>query len=60
MAGIVEECFPAAAMTDPGVFYDARGDSRLLKQRRQRMIESCSRFLDFSSLVVLPTSEYRF
>ena len=55
---IVEECFPAAAMTDPHVFYDAVGDDRLLARRRKEMFESVQRFIDLSIIDVLPTSRY--
>lgn len=57
---IVEECFPAAAMTDDQAFYDAVGDEDLCRSRQHKMLESCSRFIDFSRIAVLPTSEYRF
>lgn len=55
---VVEECFPAAAMTDPMAFYDARGDEARFRVNQQRMIESCMRFIDFDRLNVIPTSEY--
>ena len=58
--GIVEECFPAAAMTDPHVFFDAFGDDERLAAHTSRMVASTSKFLDYDRLDVIPTSRYRF
>ncbi len=58
--GIVEECFPAAAMTDPYVFFDADGDDERLRNHTSRMVTSTSVFLDYDRLDVIPTSRYRF
>lgn len=58
--GIVEECFPAAAMTDPHVFFNAIGDDGHLADHTSRMIASTSAFLDFDRIDVIPTSRYRF
>lgn len=55
---IVEELFPAEAMSDPGAFYDAVGDEALCKERQTIMVESCARFIDFDKLDCIPTSEY--
>lgn len=55
---IVEECFPAAAMTDPGAFYDAVGDAEKLAEHGRIMFESVQRFIDLSAIVVVPTSRY--
>lgn len=55
---IVEECFPAAAMSSAEAFYDAEGKPELLQQRLQAMMESCAKFIDFSEIEVVPTSEY--
>jgi hypothetical protein len=55
---IVEECFPAAAMTSPHAFYDATGDDAKLDANRKRMMESSGRFIDFDRIDVIPTSEY--
>lgn len=55
---IVEENFPEAAMTDRMVFYDSVGDKAKFKEREQRMMESCSRFIDFDKIDCIPTSEY--
>ncbi|HJV27663.1 MAG TPA: EthD domain-containing protein [Aromatoleum sp.] len=55
---IVEECFPAAAMTDPHAFFDAVGDEEKLQRNVQAMMDSCHRFIDFDKIDVLPTSQY--
>ncbi len=55
---IVEECFPAAAMTSQHAFYDALGDDAKLDANRKRMMESSGRFIDFDRIDVIPTSEY--
>ena len=57
---IVEECFPTAAMTSAEAFYDAEGQAELFQQRLQAMMESCGKFIDFSEIEVVPTSEYCF
>lgn len=59
VAAIVEECFPTEAMTDPRVFYDARGDEARFQANSTRMMESCAKFIDFARIDVVPTSEYR-
>ncbi|MBP1685510.1 MAG: hypothetical protein H6Q33_1653, partial [Deltaproteobacteria bacterium] len=56
--GIVEENFPAAAMTSPHAFYDAVGDEARYQARLQRMMESCHRFIDFDKIDVIIASEY--
>ena len=56
--GIVEECFPAAAMTDQHAFFDAVGDDERLRQHQQAMFQSCARFLDVTAIDVLPTSRH--
>ncbi|MFN8624854.1 MAG: EthD domain-containing protein [Candidatus Binatia bacterium] len=56
--GIVEENFPAAAMTSPHAFYDAAGDEAKYRARLQRMMESCHRFIDFDKIDVIIASEY--
>jgi len=56
---VVEECFPAAAMTDQAAFYDAVGDDEKCRRNLQTMMESCARFIDFDKIDVVPTSEYR-
>ncbi|WP_029923134.1 EthD domain-containing protein [Nevskia soli] len=55
---IVEECFPAAAMTDPYVFFDAEGDEAKFQHNLKRMMDSVARFIDMERLDVVPTSQY--
>jgi hypothetical protein len=55
---IVEEGFPAAAMTSQHAFYDALGDDAKLEANRGRMLQSTARFIDFDRIDVIPTSEY--
>ena len=55
---IIEENFPAAAMTDRMAFYNASGNEALYKEREQKMLASCSRFIDFDKIDCIPTSEY--
>ena len=57
---IVEECFPAGAMTSAEAFYNADGQPELCQQRMQVMLESCAKFIDFNEIDVQPTSEYCF
>ncbi len=54
---IVEEAFPAAAATDPMVFYNADSPATLARHQ-QRMVESCQKFIDFSRLETHPMSSY--
>lgn len=56
----VEECFPAAAMTDPAAFFDAPGDEARLAANLQAMNESCAGFIDFSRIDIIPTSQFDF
>ncbi|HSW14784.1 MAG TPA: hypothetical protein VLI06_18210 [Solimonas sp.] len=56
---IVEECFPAAAMSDYKVFFDAPGDEAKFRHNLQRMMDSVARFIEPGSLDVIPTSQYR-
>ena len=55
---IVEECFPAEAMTDRQAFYDALGDEQKFRKNEKAMLDSCAQFLDFKRLDCIPTSEY--
>jgi hypothetical protein len=55
---IVEECFPAAAMTDPNVFFAAVGDDEKLARHQREMFASVQRFIDLSIIDVVPTSRY--
>jgi hypothetical protein len=54
---IVEECFPADAMTDPQAFFDARGDEQKFQRNLQRMMDSVGGFLDLP-IDCIPTSQY--
>jgi hypothetical protein len=58
-AGIVEEGFPAAAVTDPMRWYKAEGSPETLKRNVARMVESCRKFLDLERVESHPMSEYR-
>lgn len=55
---IVEEYFPAAAMSDPAVFYNAVGDEAKRKRHEKALYESVMRFIDFDKIDRLPMSEY--
>lgn len=58
--GIVEECFPEAALTDPLAFFDAVGDPARFRANLDRMMESCDRFIDRGTIDVIPTGQYSF
>jgi len=55
---MIEECFPAEAMTNPQAFYDAVGNEEKFQKNLAAMMESCGRFIDFSRIDVVPTSQY--
>ncbi len=55
---IVEENFPPEAMDSDHAFYATGGDESLLQKNMAAMIESCSRFIDFAQIDVIPMSEY--
>lgn len=55
---IVEECFPAAAMDDPAVFFDAAGDAERLARHQRTMFESVESFIDLAAIDVVPTTRY--
>jgi hypothetical protein len=54
---IVEECFPEAALTSQQAFFGAADDAELQAKRGTSM-QSISRFVDFSAIEVIPTSQY--
>jgi len=54
---IVEENFPEDALHSDHAFY-AAADDDTLSRHQQAMMESCGRFIDFTRIDVLPTSEY--
>jgi hypothetical protein len=56
---VIEECFPSEAMSNPSIFYNAENDSELLLKNTELMMGSCSRFIDFQKIEVIPTSRYR-
>ncbi|WP_157976741.1 EthD domain-containing protein [Parahaliea mediterranea] len=56
---MIEEDFPAAAMTSDHAFYGAQDDDEL-QRRVGAMMDSCARFIDFDRMDVLPMSEYIF
>lgn len=58
MAAFVEECFPLDALTDPQVFFDARGEPQKFERNLAAMMESCGRFIDFDRIDVLISSQY--
>jgi hypothetical protein len=58
-AGIVEEGFPAEAVTDPMLWYRADGSPETLQKNMGRMIESVQAFLDIDRVESHPMSEYR-
>jgi hypothetical protein len=57
-SAIVEEGFPAEAPTDPMVFFDAGRSREKLEENRRRLMESCSKFIDFARLESHPMSSY--
>jgi hypothetical protein len=60
VAGIVEELFPRAAMTDHHAFYGSDGDEEELQRRFAAMMESVARFGADQGLDLVPTSRYVF
>lgn len=57
--GIVEECFPIEALTDPLVYWDADGKQEKYQANYQREMNNVARFLD-SRVHVIITSQYRY
>jgi hypothetical protein len=58
VAGIVEELFPMAGMTDSHAFYGSGGDDEELKRRFTRLMDSVGRFGADQGLDLVPTSRY--
>jgi hypothetical protein len=56
--GLVEDCFPLAALTDPFVFFDAVGDKEKFDSNLATMMESCGRFIAPGTIDVIPTSQF--
>lgn len=57
---IVEENFPAEAMTSRHAFYNSGGDDQLLRKNQKEMFTSVARFVDLKKIDCLPMSEYNF
>jgi hypothetical protein len=60
VAGIVEELFPMAAISDHHAFYGSGGDEDELQRRFAALMDSCARFGADQGLDLVPTSRYRF
>jgi hypothetical protein len=60
VAGIVEELFPMAAITDYHAFYGSGGDEAEFQRRFATLMESCARFGADQGLDLVPTSRYTF
>ncbi|WP_215815243.1 EthD domain-containing protein [Pimelobacter sp. 30-1] len=60
VAGIVEELFPMAALSDQHAFYGSGGDQAELDRRFTALMESCARFGASDGLDLVPTSRYAF
>jgi len=58
-AGIVEEAFPDAALTDPRTWYRAEGSEERFRRNLQRMLDSVNAFLDVDRVESHPMSAYR-
>jgi hypothetical protein len=58
-SGIVEEGFPAEAVTDPMIWYRGDGSADVMKRNLKRMVDSCQAFLDLDRVESHPLSEYR-
>jgi hypothetical protein len=58
-AAIVEEGFPAEAVTDPMLFYRSEGSEETMRRNMARMMESVQAFLDVDRVESHPMSEYR-
>lgn len=54
---MIEENFPPEAMTSDQAFYGVSDDEGL-KKNLDAMVTSCSRFIDFDKIDVIPMSEY--
>jgi hypothetical protein len=59
-AGIVEESFPTAAVTDPMLWYCGDGSQEKMTQNITAMMESVQVFLDIDRVESNPMSEFRF
>jgi hypothetical protein len=59
-AALVEEGFPAHAVTNPLAWYSAGTDEKLYQRNFGRMMDSCNAFLALDRIESHPMSEYRF
>jgi hypothetical protein len=57
-AAIVEECFPADAINDRSIYYDAVGDPPKLDANYAQMMQSCSRFMGPAGGDCIPMRQY--
>ncbi|WP_203336281.1 hypothetical protein [Nocardioides limicola] len=60
VAGIVEELFPMAAISDHHAFYGSGGDEEEFQRRFAVLMASCARFGADQGLDLVPTSRYCF
>lgn len=60
VAGIVEELFPMAAISDHHAFYGSGGDEDEFQRRLAALMDSCARFGADQGLDLVPTSRYCF
>lgn len=58
MDAIVEENFPAMAMTSREAFFNCEGDPEKFERHQQIMLQSCFRFIDFDAFDCVPMSQY--
>ena len=58
MDAIVEENFPATAMTSREAFFAAEGDPEKFEHHQQIMMQSCFKFIDFEAFDCVPMSQY--
>lgn len=58
ITAIVEECFPAGALHDKGIFYDAQDDPAKLAANEAAMMDSCANFMGPEGCECIPTSQY--
>ena len=57
-AAIVEECFPAAAFTNPLAYFDAPDDEPKMQINLKAMMDSVANFIDHTKMDCIPTSQY--
>jgi hypothetical protein len=58
-ASMVEEHFPAEAMVDPYIFFDAQvGDDATMERNKAEIFAGIKAFVEFDTVDVIPTSQY--